>query len=71
MASDFRDNYLSKTTFGLAFIRFYNQHQITPGQVLAWMGGLMMICLYAGYRWRLFVTRGARVARAEANRSLT
>jgi hypothetical protein len=57
MASDFRDNYLSKTALGLAFIRFYNKHEVTPAQVLACAFALMLVCLYAGYRWRVFVTR--------------
>jgi len=57
MASDFRDNYLSKTSLGLAFIRFYNKHEVTPAQVLACAFALMLVCLYAGYRWRVFVTR--------------
>jgi hypothetical protein len=52
MASDFRDNYLSKVDFGLAFIRFYDEHQVTPAQLLACALGLMLICLFAGYRWR-------------------
>jgi hypothetical protein len=56
-ASDFRDNYLSKTALGLAFIRFYNKHEVTPAQVLACAFALMLVCLYAGYRWRVFVTR--------------
>jgi len=57
IASDFRDNYLSKAAFGLAFIRFYNEHEVTPVQVLACAFALMLVCLYAGYRWRVFVTR--------------
>jgi len=57
MASDFRDNYLSKTILGLAFVRFYNKHEVTPAQVLACAFALMLVCLYAGYRWRVFVTR--------------
>ena len=56
-ASDFRDNYLSKTMLGLAFVRFYNKHEVTPTQVLACALALMLVCLYAGYRWRVFVTR--------------
>lgn len=56
-ASDFRDNYLSKTAFGLAFVRFYNKHEVTPAQVLACAFALTLVCLYAGYRWRVFVTR--------------
>jgi hypothetical protein len=57
MASDFRDDYLSKTTFGLAFIRFYNGHQVTPAQFLATAFGLILICLYAIYRLRVFITK--------------
>lgn len=57
MASDFRDNYLSKTTFGLAFIRFYNGHQVTPSRLLASVFALTLICLYAIYRLRVFATR--------------
>jgi hypothetical protein len=52
MASDFRDNNLSKMSLGLAFIRFYNQRRITPAELLACASALMLICLCAGYRWR-------------------
>jgi len=52
MASDFRDNDLSKMSVGLAFIRFYNERRITPTELLACASALMLICLYAGYRWR-------------------
>jgi hypothetical protein len=57
MASDFRDNYLSKTTFGLAFIRFYNKHEIKPAQVLGCAFVFLLISLYAAYRWRVSITR--------------
>jgi hypothetical protein len=57
MASDFRDNYVSKSTFGLAFIRFYNEHEVKPAQVLAFAFGLMLICLFASYRLLGFITR--------------
>jgi hypothetical protein len=57
MASDFRDNYVSKSTLGLAFIRFYNEHEVKPAQVLALAFGLMLICLFASYRLLGFLTR--------------
>jgi len=57
MASDFRDNYISRTTFGLAFIRFYNGHQVTPAQFLGTAFGLILIFLYAIYRLRVFITK--------------
>jgi hypothetical protein len=64
MASDFRDNYVSKSTFGLAFIRFYNQHEVKPAQVLALAFGLILICLFASYRLLGFITRRHTVLRA-------
>jgi len=69
MASDFRDNYLSKTTLGLVFIRYYNKHEVTPAQVLGCAFVLMLVCLYAGYR--LAGTRHektSRVASSSASR---
>jgi hypothetical protein len=57
MASDFRDNKLSKYNFGLALIRFYNQHQVTPSEFLLCGFALMLICLYASYRLFAIVTR--------------
>jgi hypothetical protein len=63
MASDFRDNYLSKATLGLAFIRFYNGHEVTPAKVLACAFALMLLFVYAGYRWRVLFTRRVAVLR--------
>ncbi|MGF7182421.1 hypothetical protein [Tunturiibacter psychrotolerans] len=34
MGSDFRDIYLAKSGFGLAFIRFYNVHRLKPVEVV-------------------------------------
>jgi hypothetical protein len=45
MASDFRDIHLSKTGWGLAFIRFYNGHAIRPVHVLV----LAAVFLAAGW----------------------
>jgi hypothetical protein len=67
MASDFRDNYLSKATFGLAFIRFYNEHEVTPAQILAFAFALILVFFYAGHRWRVFVTRRHAGLRAVEN----
>ena len=67
MASDFRDNYLSKVAFGLAFIRFYNEHEVTPAQVLGCAFALILVFFYAGYRWRVFVTRRHAGLRAVQN----
>lgn len=67
MASDFRDNYLSKAAVGLAFIRFYNEHKLTPTQVLACLFALMLVLLYAGYRLRVFVTNRHAALRATQN----
>jgi hypothetical protein len=57
MASDFRDNYMSKVAVGLAFVRFYNEHKVTPTQVLGCAFSLILVFLYAGYRLRVFVTK--------------
>jgi hypothetical protein len=66
-ASDFRDIYLSRNTAGLAFVRFYNKHEINPKKLLAWALGVLLICFYAGYRWWVFVTkRHARYTKSGA-----
>lgn len=52
LASDFRDIYLSKSTEGLAFVRFYNQHQLTPARLIEILLFLMALCTYAAYRFR-------------------
>lgn len=57
MASDFRDIYLSKLAGGLAIIRFYNEHEITPTQVLECVLILMVVCMLVWYRWRAFAKR--------------
>jgi hypothetical protein len=67
MASDFRDNYLSRAAVGLAFVRFYNEHKLTPAQVLACLFSLMLVFLYAGYRLRVFVTKRHAALRATQN----
>jgi hypothetical protein len=52
MASDFRDIYLAKSAIGLAIIHAYNDHNLTPGQVLGSMLVFLSVCLFAGYRLR-------------------
>jgi hypothetical protein len=54
-ASDFRDIYLSKSAFGLAIIRFYDEHEGTPAQVLGCMLVFLVVCVYVSYRWLVFV----------------
>jgi hypothetical protein len=56
LGSDFRDIYLAKSKFGLALIRLYNDHNVKPWQVLAALL-VLLICTFACYRWRIFVTR--------------
>jgi hypothetical protein len=55
MASDFRDIYLSKSTTGLAFVRFYYDHGLSPARLIGSVFIFMTICMYAGYRLREFV----------------
>jgi hypothetical protein len=50
MASDIRDNYLSKSTAGLAIIRFYDKHDLGPKEILGCVLAFIGICLYVGYR---------------------
>jgi hypothetical protein len=57
MASDFRDIYLSKSAIGLAIIRFYNEHEEGPALVLGCALVFMGFCIYAGYRWLVFIKR--------------
>jgi len=53
-ASDFRDVYLAKSTAGLAFVRFYYDHALTPTRLLEIVLVFMVICMYVGYRLRAF-----------------
>lgn len=53
-ASDFRDIYLAKSATGMALIRFYYDHELTPKQLLAYALILMAICMYLAYRLRAF-----------------
>ena len=57
IASDFRDIYLSKSALGLAFIYFYDGHQVTPTELIGCVLIFIVICLFAGYRLQLFVRR--------------
>ncbi len=52
-ASDFRDIYLSKSKAGLAFIRFYNRHELTPAELLPEGALLLLVLVFAGYRLQL------------------
>jgi hypothetical protein len=54
MASDFRDIYLSKSTTGLAFVRFYYDHELSPARLIGSVLIFMTICMYAAYRLREF-----------------
>jgi hypothetical protein len=54
-ASDFRDIYLSKSIAGLAFVRFYYDHELSPARLIESVLIFMAICMYAGYRLREFV----------------
>jgi hypothetical protein len=55
MASDFRDIYLSKSTAGLTFVRFYYEHELSPAQLIESALILVTICMFAGYGLREFV----------------
>ncbi len=68
-SSDFRDIYLSKSAAGLAFIRFYNEHEISPAKLLAFLAGFMMIFIFAGYRLSVFVM-SRRYARPAVPRNI-
>ena len=64
MASDFRDIYLSKIPGGLTFIRFYNAHEIKPISVLGFGFAFLGLCIYGGYRLRIFArTETSRLKR--------
>jgi len=56
-ASDFRDIYLSKSAVGLAIIRFYNERQVKPAQVPEGMLVFMVVCIYAGRRCWVFISK--------------
>jgi hypothetical protein len=49
MASDFRDIYFSKSSGGLAFIRFYNEHEISPAELLASVFAFMLLLACGAY----------------------
>jgi len=53
MGSDFRDIYLAKSAVGLAFIRYYNEHELKPAQVLGCLLLLFVLAIYAIYRVRV------------------
>jgi hypothetical protein len=50
MASDFRDIYLSKPATGLTVIRFYDEHDGKPAQVLGCVLVVTVVCIYVAYR---------------------
>ncbi|HXM03774.1 MAG TPA: hypothetical protein VN939_14275 [Chthoniobacterales bacterium] len=60
IASDIRDIYLSKYAAGLAFIDFYNKHELTPTELIECLFLLLSACAYAGYRVRGFVKKRDR-----------
>jgi hypothetical protein len=57
IASDFRDTYLSKSAVGLAVIRFYNQRQVKPAQLLGGILVFMLVCIYVTSRLWLFIRK--------------
>jgi hypothetical protein len=57
MGSDFRDIYLAKSGVGLAAIRFYNEHQLKPAEVVACLFLLLVALIYAGCRLWVSVRR--------------
>lgn len=54
-ASDFRDIYLSKSTAGLAFVRFYYEHDLSPTRLVESVLIFMAICMVVGYSLREFI----------------
>jgi len=70
MASDFRDNYLSKSSAGLAIIRFYNGHEEGPALVFAWVFVFTVVCIYAAYRLWAFLWRTPHAPNKAGNPSL-
>jgi hypothetical protein len=71
MASDFRDNYLSKSAVGLAIIRFYNGHERGPALVFGCVFVFMLVCIFAVWRWWLFIRRTHRDPGKDRNSSLS
>jgi len=59
MASDFRDIYLSRSSIGLAVIRFYNEHQLTPAHLFTFLLLFIAVSIYTAWRLRvLLMTKG-------------
>lgn len=54
MASDFRDIYLSKSSLGLVAIRFYNEHELKPMEVIGCLLFMISALSYLGYRLFVF-----------------
>jgi hypothetical protein len=54
-ASDFRDIYLAKSGAGLAFIRFYNEHELKPVEVIGCLLLLLLLLIVVGLRLRVLV----------------
>jgi hypothetical protein len=71
MASDFRDNYLSKSAVGLAIIHFYNGHEEGPALVFGCVFVFIVVGIYAVYRWWAFIRRTHRTFDKARNPSLT
>ncbi len=67
MASDFRDIDLSKSTIGLALIRFYNKHEMKPKQILVGGAFLFLLFLFVVFRFRLFVSNRHLLATPQSN----
>ena len=67
MASDFRDIDLSKSSIGLALIRFYNKHEMKPKQILVGGAFLFLAFLFVVFRLRLFVGNRHLLATPQSN----
>lgn len=59
MGSDFRDIYLAKSGVGLAVIRFYTEHDLTPSEVVGCSCLFLVVSIYGGF-W----LRGALLRRS-------
>ena len=57
MGSDFRDIYLAKSRFGLAAIRFYNEHHLKPAKVIGCLFLLLVALISASRRLWVLVRR--------------
>ncbi len=61
-ASDFRDIYLAKSTIGLAFVRYYDQHQVSPLELMAYVVAIVIAVWCLLFYARKFIKRGSQAS---------